>query len=269
MNNSEQKEFLNLLSNVHESDIVGLVDASGSRGYRKGGSQQWHLVINMAAWKDRAGVMHKEMLRVELPVSYDELSRYRENIVPYNIIHLKGRVAAHPAGRMQSLATCIVTTHDDDPELREYAAELQQPVVIKDPLIGEFTLDRSINCFKGHGKWQGKKIKMYLSVDADEFHEELFDTARTLWKHQREWSKRIQDYSVDRLLELKNDNWLEEGEQKVSPKNFKKRITLKSVNIYPGGHFEFWYDDGDLFWGHAIQVSGSLADGLTDADIPG
>ena len=46
-------------------------------------------------------------------------------------------------------------------------------------------------------------------------------------------------------------------------------MRLTSINTYPEGGFEFWHDDGDLFWGHYIQVSGSLDEGLTSADIPG
>jgi hypothetical protein len=29
------------------------------------------------------------------------------------------------------------------------------------------------------------------------------------------------------------------------------------------------HDDGDLFWGHSIQVTGTLDEGPTDADISG
>lgn len=261
----ERKEYHDAFSRVQESDIVGLVDASGAGGVKHGDIQQWYLVLHLAAWKDRAGVFHKEMLRVEMPVLKDELSRYSKDIAPYDIIHLKGRVTEHPAGKMQSLATCIVTKNYDDLELREYAVELQKPVVKKDPLLGEFTLNRSIDLYCGPGEWQGKKIKLYLS----EYDDELLDTARALWKNQQEWNKRIQDYAVDRLLKLKNENWLDDEEQEVSTENFKKRMTIETVSIKPGGNFEFCYDDGDLFWGHAIVVTGSLADGLRDADIYG
>ena len=46
-------------------------------------------------------------------------------------------------------------------------------------------------------------------------------------------------------------------------------MTIESVTVYSDGEFEFWHSDGDLFWGHSIQVSGNLSDGLTDIDTPG
>ena len=71
------------------------------------------------------------------------------------------------------------------------------------------------------------------------------------------------------LLPLKNETWLEEGESPFSAEKFKSRMMLQSISIYPNGDIEFWHDDGDLFWGHSIQISGSLDEGLSEADIPG
>jgi hypothetical protein len=46
-------------------------------------------------------------------------------------------------------------------------------------------------------------------------------------------------------------------------------MRLTSITVGHGGRFTFWHEDGDLFWGHSITVSGTLAKGPTDADIPG
>ena len=83
------------------------------------------------------------------------------------------------------------------------------------------------------------------------------------------WKENVDDFAVKKLLSLKNDVWLGEDESPLNADQFKSRMTLQSVSIYPDGEIEFWHDDGDLFWGHSIQISGSLGEGLTDADIPG
>ena len=74
---------------------------------------------------------------------------------------------------------------------------------------------------------------------------------------------------MQELLPLKNENWLDEGEAELSADQFKSRMTLESVTVEPGGSFDFWHNDGDLFCGHSIQISGSLSEGPTRADIPG
>src|SRR5207249_3318350 len=94
-------------------------------------------------------------------------------------------------------------------------------------------------------------------------------SAHTLWESQDVWSRRIRDFAVQKLLPLKNDAWLDEGEVEVTADQFQDRMTLDSITVYPNGSFEFWHHDGDLFWGHSIQVRGSLSEGPTDADIPG
>ena len=72
-----------------------------------------------------------------------------------------------------------------------------------------------------------------------------------------------------RLLPLKNDDWLDEDEDEVLPDQFKERMKLNSITVRPDGRFEFWHGDDDMFWGHAIHISGNLSKGLTGADTPG
>jgi hypothetical protein len=71
------------------------------------------------------------------------------------------------------------------------------------------------------------------------------------------------------LLPLKNDTWLQKGESPLTEADFLKRMRLQSIWFGEDGSFEFWHNDGDLFWGHSIEVRGNLKDGLTEADIPG
>jgi hypothetical protein len=97
----------------------------------------------------------------------------------------------------------------------------------------------------------------------------MLEAARRLFAEQAEWHRRVREYAVDRLLPLKNDSWLDEDDEEMSAAEFLSRMRLTSISVDETGDLTFWHDDGDLFWGHAIQVSGSLSNGLTDADIPG
>jgi hypothetical protein len=62
------------------------------------------------------------------------------------------------------------------------------------------------------------------------------------------------DYAVEQLLGIKNDTWLDEDEEAVTPERFKSLMSLESIVIYPDGAVEFYHHDGDLFWGHCILV---------------
>ncbi|OAI46466.1 hypothetical protein AYO44_11310 [Planctomycetaceae bacterium SCGC AG-212-F19] len=60
-----------------------------------------------------------------------------------------------------------------------------------------------------------------------------------------------------------------DDEVELNAKQFKARMTLEAITVTPSGSFDFWHNDGDLFWGHSIQISGNLTKGPTHADIPG
>jgi len=156
-----------------------------------------------------------------------------------------------------------------DEELQKIASELQKPVVFPAKQFGDLVLDRSIDWFEGETQWNGQTIRItFLAVD-DTVSDEDLKIAEALWSDQAGWKKRIAEYIVKELLELKNDAWLDEDESELTAEQFLAAIELTSITISYDGEFEFWYDDGDLFWGHSISVSGNLKEGLTDAGIQG
>ena len=47
------------------------------------------------------------------------------------------------------------------------------------------------------------------------------------------------------------------------------RMELESIEIRADGSFEFWFADGDMFYGHSIHVSGGMENGPDDASMEG
>lgn len=80
----------------------------------------------------------------------------------------------------------------------------------------------------------------------------------------------LKEYAVTQLLELKNDGWLGEGEEPLSPEQIMGLMNLESLSVCPDGTvFFFFYPDGDMSLGHCILIAMDGADQFTDADIPG
>ena len=46
-------------------------------------------------------------------------------------------------------------------------------------------------------------------------------------------------------------------------------MELDCISINEGGAFTFWHRDGNMFWGHSIEVRSDLSNGPTGADIVG
>lgn len=79
----------------------------------------------------------------------------------------------------------------------------------------------------------------------------------------------VKDFASTSLLETKNDAWLEDGETALTVEKFKQSISLDNVVAFSNGSFEVFFDDNDLFWGHAIMVDISSTFNLENAGIAG
>ena len=124
---------------------------------------------------------------------------------------------------------------------------------LEDEVLGRFTLDRRVNWFEADVDWLGQTVRLSFDWDEDEAMEDSLRTAKALMADQEEWNRRVLARASEDLLELKNDSWLEE----------------ESIEVRPDGEFCFWFEDGDLFWGHSITVEGTLEGGPEQADIQG
>ena len=85
---------------------------------------------------------------------------------------------------------------------------------------------------------------------------------------------RFEGLRVRDLLELAND-WASDGgceehePEEITREQFMERLEPDAVQISGDGSFDFWFNDGALFWGHSIHVTGSLEGGPEKAEMEG
>jgi hypothetical protein len=203
-------------------------------------------------------------------MSREELHRARAQVTPYAVLRVTARVDANSVfNTPQALLEPVIGIDTSDSVLNAHADQLQKAVLYNDPTFGTFTLDRRVNWYTAQVMWDDKAISLSLSADDSSELQEALNAARVLWESQAAWAQRISDYAVEQVLPLKNGTWREPGEPELTAQEFKERMRLESITVEPDGSFDFWHNDGDLFWGHSIQISGSVTGGPTSADIPG
>ena len=56
------------------------------------------------------------------------------------------------------------------------------------------------------------------------------------------------------MLDVKNSTWLREGEKPMTADEFMARLKIQSIGIEADGSSQFFYEDGELFWGHDVIV---------------
>jgi hypothetical protein len=257
------------LSGRPVEDVIGLVDARGQGGWPEEGNR-WMLSFTFHSWKIPPGAMKTRPLSVSATTSRQQFDSLWERVHSYSVVRIRARVVEDSViGTPQAELLDFLGPDSSDAELSQAAVDLQKPVVQHDHELGRFTLDRRLNWYTAETEWNGDVIALNVRPDDSGTIDAALQVARALWKNQKQWGKRIGDYAVQELLPLKNENWLEEGEAELTADQFKARMTLESVTVEPDGSFDFWHNDGDLSWGHSIQISGSLSEGLTRADIPG
>lgn len=161
------------------------------------------------------------------------------------------------------------------PQLEAVLEEYNKPVVIEDPVLGTLTLNREFDMFESTTTWNGKKILLHLEINPES--KSSWSRARTAAKKlvtdQENWDRHMRGFAAEKLTELAND-WQAEDEAHrddapITEETFAKRITLSELSVTSGGSFTAYFNDDDMFWGHAVEICGSLKKGVAYADLAG
>ena len=253
-------------------EVVGVVAPGGPGGGGLTGDG-WLLMFQMSAWRIKGGPLQSHELKVCRKVTHDQLREFMGTILPYAVLRIHARVMQESSECAEAQLESVMGTETGDAEMNAFAAELQKPVTFEDAEFGTFTLDRGLNRFSAEVLWDGSPISLHLHLfppgPTQTALQDALRIARALWQDQRSWNERIRKYAVEQLLDAKTDNWLEADEAALTAEQFNDRMTLDSITVDAGGTFECWFDDGDLFWGHAIDIRGTLTSGFIDGGISG
>ena len=185
--------------------------------------------------------------------------------------------------RLRGQATVAATGHHragiDQFEMRDYlgassdaeivalADTLARPVSVEDPVFGQLTLERGFRSFSGRGRFDGAEVSLSVRAKGEAPDPAVLSMAHAFFGDAAAWNQRLRDYAASELLELKNDNWSNDGQAPMETARFVATLKPESVSIGDDGHFSVDYSAGTLFLGHNIMVSGTLSGGPDRAHI--
>lgn len=249
-----------------ERTILAVTGANGFTGGRAGKEKLWTASIGLTAWLEEG---EPELHRGEFVLSTiaDDrlLEHLRHRTRPDSVIRFQGRVSEDG----KRLLLLDLPEPAFDPELKAVLEEQKKPVTFEAEGM-KFTLNRQVDWFETEVNWLNATIS--LVFDAGENHEACAARAKQLLAAAADWDRRVREYAAKELTGLAND-WAEEledgGSQEISPKQFAERLELESIEVRASGGFQFWFGDGDLFYGHSVWVSGDLEGGPDDAAMEG
>lgn len=253
-----------------EFDILAVTGAVGFGGDKEPGREMWTATLPLTAWKEEDGPLHREETCL-VALADDTLLDYLRRLAPRDSI-----IQARVRQGLEDDRFLLVGLPSPvmDPELKAVLEEQKREVSVWVPGLGTFVLNRSVNWFQADVDWLGQSIQLTYDRGSEEEMKAAQDTALALVADQAGWDGKVRAFAADRLLSQAND-WAKDGAEEggepeeVTRKSFLEQMELESVQVYGDGRFEFWFNDGGLFWGHAIHVTGSLTEGPTDAQMEG
>ena len=261
--NTENEQFKEFAAQFQpeELTVLAVTGANGFGGGKAGKEKLWTASIGLTAWMEEDSPdIHRGEFVLSTVGDEQLLEILRRRTRPDFIIKFRGRVSEDG----QRLLLLDLPEPGFDPDLKAILEEQKKPVTFWEEGLGTFTLDRRVDWFETEVDWLGGQIS--LVFDAGEDRAEVLQKAKTLLSGAADWDERIRAYAADDLLASAND-WAEDGE--ITREQFIQRMELESIEIRADGSFEFWFADGDMFYGHSIHVSGGMENGPDDASMEG
>ncbi|MDX1963583.1 MAG: DUF2262 domain-containing protein [Pirellulales bacterium] len=256
---------------IEPIEIVGVVQPPGPGGGKNDNEELWSLIVIVHPWKHEGGLLDSRRLRlVQNGFTDDQLRQSMASIKPYSVMRARVRLFEHSPNMFLSAEVIEVRNRNDpDTELHAIASEQQKPIVLKHPLLGQLTFERGYNSFQAKLTLAEEPIRLRVDADGEAPDPATLSIAEQFWKENADWDRRLREFAAARLIELKNDTWLQEGEKPLTEAEFIKKLIPNSIGFDPPDGFTIYYDDGDIFWGHAIEIRGTLSIGPQSAEITG
>lgn len=266
-----------------EKEVIVLIQHTLGAGYDNG---FWDMtVISLGMVFCVTGEVNIREGRLEWPVTEEEINSEKgwNRFEKEQICRVKVRklldeyVPKHttPEKFNSWAVTEILEQSVSCPELEAVLEEYNKPVVIEDKVLGTLILNREFDMFEATLLWNGNEVPFMLEVNPES--KSSWSRARTAAKklvtEQETWDETMRDFAAKKLTALANDWLAEDGGSNdaklITEEEFAKRITLSEISITSGGSFTAHYDDDDMFWGHAVEINGSLKKGIANANIAG
>ena len=262
-------------------EILVLLAGGSGAGKRNG---FWDVSHYFIAYVDcQTGALHTGDGRIVYPVSDEEhdaggiLDRFRREAV-YRLKARKKIPHEVPEGvtassQNQFLIVELLEEEPPCPALEEVLVDYRRPVVVVDEVLGELTLNKDLDMFEGEALWRGEQICVSLEVDAvnEGTWADASRAMKAMLAEQDRWDGGMRASAACELTELACE-WRESADEEVpeiTEESFARRIELRSIAMDADGSFSAYFDDDDMFFGHCVTVYGTLADGVTAANMEG
>lgn len=264
-----------------EKEIIVLINSKGTFASKITSENESSLVANveLIAYIDcMTNELIKSNSKVEWPITTEDINKnFIYNIEKYHIYHLKVK----ELDPNNFLLVDVLERDLENQLLKETLKECEQKaaIIIEEPDLGKFTLDKNLKAFISQMDWLNPKKRINVSLNIDENSRlkalekvgGFFNTLEKLVANKKEWDKKLKIYAAENLIDLANE--LRKNLKgmfkfiKIWKWRFIGKIELINLDINPNGEFIATFDDKKLFVGHKIIINGNINGELLNSVI--
>ena len=264
-----------------EKEIIVLINSKGTFASKITSENESSLVANveLIAYIDcMTNELIKSNSKVEWPITTEDINKnFIYNIEKYHIYHLKVK----ELDPNNFLLVDVLERDLENQLLKETLKECEQKaaIIIEEPDLGKFTLDKNLKAFISQMDWLNPKKQINVSLNIDENSRlkalekvgDFFNNLEKLVANKKEWDKKLKIYAAENLIDLANE--LRKNLKgmfkfiKIWKWRFIGKIELINLDINPNGGFIATFDDKKLFVGHKIIINGNINGELLNSVI--
>ena len=167
----------------------------------------------------------------------------------------------------------IVEENVTEPRFEAILEEYNTEITYQDDDFS-LELNKKYGSFEGGMYYQEEEDGLSLNVHTDDIEKlkELLTLFRqTALANFKAWIEHLKSFAAEKLTDLANE-WQKEADAttpEITPERFAQRMSITSIILFEEERFCIYFDDDDMFWGHAIAVYGNLKGELEEATIEG
>jgi hypothetical protein len=228
----------------------------------------WELRLTLQPWRaDNGSIQTAKLTAIAHNLDRESAQSLAQAYPPGQFVRLA--VAALPATGLDRPEVAITTLEGliDAPDLAGFIVSVPVFAPYDHPALGRFVKERDALPHIGAATWNGAAIEIWLDGDEPDL-DACAAGAEAMLANAAVWQAEMTARAYASMYPNWDAVWRED-DPPLTEAQWQARLTLDALSVTANGRFTATFADGDLFWGHAIEVSGSLAEGATDAVMVG
>ncbi len=185
----------------------------------------------------------------------DEVTIHAEGLnVKSNIRELHQKLREfHPMFDQSDLERAFKTLTNEGFQGQKVSEPTTIEPIIQNEFLGTLTYDPK------YTQYENNRTSKYFSFELSIYYEEPGEFPALLAyvesQMKNEFYKPHLLTMESEMIALKNDSWLDEDEEAITPKQFRELISIESIVFYSDRSCAIYCNDGDLFSDHSIDIS--------------